>query len=836
MKAFFAALALLLSTLSSLTTLAEVAPLQGGGGQSRVIDQYIKALEIDPTNNEVRYYLGRSFIQHGNYAQGIEELQRVYLERKNEPEINFNLGYAYLQSGSYDRAYDYFLIVNGLNFETGRKYRLDTAFLSLGNSYQVSGNELRAIDCFNQSLAINPRNIKTYFRLALIFMNKADFVTTLDYLEKARAIDAYDEELIVMTSNIHNQLGVSYLGREMYVEAREEFTKVLEIDSSNLYTIYYIGYLDYLQKDVESAINHLMRLASLKVEDENILNGLKPLLYNIGVYYLNNGDAEKALTIMTRVSELFPEYHKARYSMGMAAMDHEEYDLAIEAFETYLKAEPSDSGATSQLGIAYDKARVFHYEKGKRFFQEKTFKYALKEFDRTLEISPGYGQARKYREAVIAELEKVRKKEEKKLGATVAVLLTEGQNLLREGELLAAKEKINKVRDIDPLNGKGEELYRQCEERIRGEIASNFSEADVFLKKGDYYKAFKSYKKITFLDSENSTANEGIRLASERLSIKTAGFLKEAKSHMVKESFRHAYNSYAEVLEHNPEDERALVGSDMALNKIELYFDEYIGMGRDYVKIEQLPMALSYFNKALTLKQGNETALSEISATRQKMGSLKGINEMMKSADAAYSNGRFNEAISLYSNVLKLDDDNGLAKTGLKNARARRKKKVDSLLTKATALFGEKRYKETVNVCRKILSMEGGEKRAVSLLSKAKTAIADKSDPLVAEGKSAFDKGDMGKAIILFKRVLKADSGNSVARRYLSKMDKAQVSKIVGKKVKSSYLAGLDHYTKGHYKEALNQWNKVLELEPGHEKAQLNIDKAKRKLAAIKGG
>jgi cytochrome c-type biogenesis protein CcmH/NrfG len=48
------------------------------------------------------------------------------------------------------------------------------------------------------------------------------------------------------------------------------------------------------------------------------------------------------------------------------------------------------------------------------------------------------------------------------------------------------------------------------------------------------------------------------------------------------------------------------------------------------------------------------------------------------------------------------------------------------------------------------------------------------------------------------------------------------------------YLLGIENYTKGKYEDAVALWNQVLVLNPRHEKARMNIEKARRKILQIK--
>ncbi|MDT8317961.1 MAG: tetratricopeptide repeat protein [bacterium] len=827
-RRFFLVLFLTLSLFSDSPDIAVAA-------SSRVIEQYRNALKLAPDDINVRYLLGRSLIQHGDYAGGIEEFLRVYPEKKLEPEINYNLGYAYLQRADYDNAEKYFNKVLDIDEGAAKAYRLDKAFLTVGTYYQQAGQIEKAIKNFSLSLRLNEKNIKVYLMLALLHSNRGDNGLALEYLEKAREIDGQDEELIRFLTGIHNRIGNDYLAKNMNAEARAEFEKVLAIDSSDLYAIYYLGYLDYLQKDMEGAALRLGKLTALKIDDENLKQGIKPLLFNIGAYYLQNEKYEKARLAMEKVLMLFPDYSKAYYYLGLAAFNMADYDRAIDVFEKTLALEPSNSGAVKQLGKAYDEARKLHFEKGKELYQAKKYREALAELDRTIQISPDFAPAQKYRDAVLAAFEVYRKEEEARLGATTSVLIKEARSLLDEGELLSAKGKLLKLKEIDPLNGEVDLLLKASGEKISARIEANLIYARAQVGAEEYYKAIVAYKEVVFFEPENSEALAGISLAAKKLTSQVDAIKKAAEAFMSKESFREALDSYSKVLKLNPEEKSALAGRQLALSRLDLFYDEYLGMGRDYEKLEQFSEALSYFNKALNLKPGDSVALSSIGNVRQKMGSLKGIEEMLKAARKAFSAGRLNEAISGFMNVLKLDADNKYAKKGLKEARSSRRGKVDSLLSRASSLYEGGRYKETVDLCREILTLDAEEKEAAMLLSKARNAINSRANPLIAKGKKLFDEGSLDEAVIVFTRAMRSDPGNMVAQRYLSKVEPQHLFKVIAAEINRAYLNGIDRYTSGKYEDALQFWNDVLDLDPSHEKALLNIGKARKKLAAIKG-
>lgn len=802
---------------------------------SKVIDQYRSALRLTPEDANIRYLLGRSLIQHGDFAAGIEEFLKVYPEKKLEPEINYNLGYAYLQRADYDKAEQYFNIVLNIDEVAAKDYRLDKAFLTLGTYYQQEAKIEQAIKNFNLSLRLNEKNIKIYLMLALLHSNRGDNMSALEYLNKAREIDSKDEELIKFLTSIHNRIGSDYLAKNMNAQARVAFEKVLAIDSSDLYSIYYLGYLDYLEKNMESSALRLGKLTALKIDDENLKEGIKPLLFNIGAYYLQNERYEKASLALEKVLMLFPDYTKAYYYLGLAAFNMADYDRAIGEFEKTLDLDPSHARAAKQLAKAYDEARKLHFEKGKEYYQAKMYGKALVQLDRTIKISPDFAPAKKYRDAVVAAFEVIRKEEEAKLGTTTSILIKEANSLLAEGELIAAKGKLLKLKEIDPLNSEVDTLLEKCRKKISAKIDENLLDARAQVGAGKYYEAIVAFKKVVFFEHDHNEALDGIRLASKKLALQVDAINKEAGRFMLNESFKEALHSYSKVLMINPDEKSALAGRQLALSKLDVYYYEYLGMGMDYEKLEQFSEALSYFNKALNLKPGDSIALSKIGNVRQKMGSLKGIEDMLKGAKKAFSKGQLNVAISGFLNVLKLDSDNKDAQRGLKGAKKNRRYKLDSMLSKASSLYKGRKYKGTVDLCRKILTLDAEEKKAAKLLALARKAINSATNPLVTEGKRLFDEGSLDEAVILFTRAMRSDPGNMVAERYLSKVDPQHLLKVIATKIKKSYLIGIDRYTSGKYREALQSWNDVLDLDPSHEKALLNIGKAKKKLAAMKG-
>lgn len=817
------------------TILAAVPAPVYSSQDSKIVDQYRKAIELNPTDSGLRYSLGLSLLQNGRYAEAVQELDLLYPQREEDPDMNFNLAYAHLQLKNYDRAYELFSKVESLGVGNGKKYRLESAFLQIAMNYRQMGLSEKAVTCLSKSISIDPNNVKNYLFLADMYLKNGENEKALDALEDARAIDEGNEDIIAMISNTHTRVGLAYLANKQYLEARQEFSNALEVDSSSLYAIYYLGYLEYIEKNIETAAYHLAKLTALSIEDENLKKGLKPLLFNIGLYYIQSNQPEKGLQLMDKLLILFPTYSKALYYSGVASMESGAYGDAIDKLELYLKDSPDDSSAASRLGLAYEKSVAEHMESGQLAYYRKDFRQALTELDKVLSVSPEHEKANNLKNLVSAELKKIEGEERKEALKLISATLKDVSTLLDEGELSAARDKLLEAKKVAPSNQEVETSLGKVSAKISEKISKSMKSADLSIKGRDYSGAIRHYRSVLSLDAANIEAAKGLEASEKELDKLIVPLLSRADSFMKKEMFLDAYKTYENALVIDPANEDAKAGRGLSGAKVDSLFKEYLGMARDYAGVKQNGLASSYYKKALELRPGDETALRESSQLDRNMGRVRSIAVLLQSSEKNLNSGEINSAISGFSDVLKLEPENNAAKNGLKQALAIRAKKVDNMIAKADLLFEEGKYAEVIDLGKKIIILDKGSRKAQNLLQSATLAVDSKVTPYLEKGKSLFDSGNMSAAIVLFQKALRADPGNLVAKRYLSKVDSNQREEAVSKAIKKNYLDGLSAYTKGKYEVAMEEWTKVLELDPDHEKATLNLDKVRRKLAAIKG-
>lgn len=134
-------------------------------------------------------------------------------------------------------------------------------------------------------------------------------------------------------------------------------------------------------------------------------------------------------------------------------------------------------------------------------------------------------------------------------------------------------------------------------------------------------------------------------------------------------------------------------------------------------------------------------------------------------------------------------------------------------------------YAQAIREFELILEFEPDNKQANYKLSVARTKAAEQVEAVKAQVKKARASGDnLGEANALRNLVLldPSDSGARKAFNEAKNKSKTQINDL--------YKKGVTAYAQGNYADAIQIWNEVLDLEPGHEKAKDSIKKAREKL------
>lgn len=797
-----------------------VSAEEGGEG---ITQGYRKALEINPNDMDARYLLGVSLLREKSYKEALSHLLKIYPSRTEDAEMNYSIGLAYGGAGELQKAFQHYMKVEEINAAEARdKYHLDLVFYNLGVAYQKEGNLDEALKAYQEAVRINPEQANAYCAKGEILYQKKDYKSALESLTICREKNPERKNVNRYISAIYQSRGIDHLNQKNYAEAAIELEKAVSSDPANETAHYYIGYMEYLTGNYTKALEALDTIK--KTEKEEMKKALSNMFYNIGAAMQKKEDWQGAITAFSQAIEINSADPELRFFLGYSYMKAKNSDLARAAFNEALRLNPKHQGAALNLVVVSEAALMAHLDAAAQLLKKNSFKDALREFNLALSIDPNNQKAK-------AGVKKTEEEMAERARKEIAANLSKGDKFMAEGKYIEAKKSFEAVISLYPEHLHAQEELKKIVELIYKAKGKHMTAGGSAFSEGKYYKASVEYRKALGYDPDDNGLSERLDESLKRLSEQVSPLMKEAQGHEDSRRFTEAVIAYEKVIELQPDHKGALEGKAMASGLLEKTFNEALSEGRRYAKAGDLQKAAENYGIALELKPANDVAISELKAISGRL--QKVLSDRLADAASALRTGRYGEAVSNYKAVLIIDRENREAAAGLQNAARLRNEAIGKRMAAGIKAYKDDIYSQAAAAFSEVLQMDPGNAEAQKLLRDARAKMEESITPWLRAGIEAYKKGDMDAAIVSFKKVLNVDPGNREAREYLGKMDVQKTKASVAKEVEKHYLKGIELYTDGKYREAMESWKKVLELDPKHEKALLNIEKAKRKMEGV---
>ena len=254
--------------------------------------------------------------------------------------------------------------------------------------------------------------------------------------------------------------------------------------------------------------------------------------------------------------------------------------------------------------------------------------------------------------------------------------------------------------------------------------------------------------------------------------------------------------------------------------------------------------ALAKFQKALEVDSSNAEAKAWSDSAQVALGRLqkkyaKGVQKLIKEGVNLYSKGKLKEALSKFYGALALDPGNQEAAKYVQICQVAINQKVNIYITKAQEAKSRGKLVTAASYVKKALYLAPSDTTAKKLFEEINALLSKKAQEHLEKGRQLYRRGKLAEAERELRLALKYDPSLTQAKNYLSDIEakrKASASKPKAKKevskeeIEKLYLKGVEAYVRGDYEAAIAYWEEVLKLDPHHEKARLNIKKAKKKL------
>ncbi len=333
-----------------------------------------KGLQLAPTDLMFNQAVGQIYLAKNSYNEALAAFQKIIQIDTNNADAYYYIALIYQNLGDYKNQEFYALEAVKRN----TKFSGESHFI-IGDAAQKSKNYNEAIEAYRKSSTIKPDNPLVYYNLSDIYRILNRFEEAIEIAKKGVEIFPNDASLYIDLSRYYSLADQSALA----IGAAQQAVKLMPekfVSYSSLCRAY------YEDKQFQPALQACNSALKLRPDDgeanvylgftylsldqidtanqhfAKAVNGLKGYTqknpdYSDGFYLLGNAyyyanQPKNAIEAYSRSLQLYPQFTKARFNLGLAYFVNGNTTAAREQYEALLK---QDKDLAAKLKQTLDK-------------------------------------------------------------------------------------------------------------------------------------------------------------------------------------------------------------------------------------------------------------------------------------------------------------------------------------------------------------------------------------------------------------------------------------------------------------------------------------------------
>jgi len=795
-----------------------VSQVWANQGDTQTISRYRQALLVDPENPNLHYALGVALLQEGHTSDAIVALSQAYPAYTDSIEMHYNMGLAFSRINDPDSALLYLDQAEALGALTPPAlYPLIDAFYNVALLYLEKDALTEAKSLLVKILALDPQRIEIYRILGDIAAQSGHEDEAIErfstYLKHYPDDQSSRENLYAL----HFDRAQKARDKGDIQTARQEATLALTLVPDSPPVMYFLGALDYQRGALNDAVPQLAK-AFPELSGE-MHDSARAMLYNSARQALSLQTTDQALAAIAPLLATGDPRSKDLLLSGDIHLRRREFLKARSDYRRVLMLEPGHPQANINLTTAENGAVDLLFEHGMTQFKNTEFTDALATFTAILAIRPQDPRALTFQQ-----------KTEEKVAALATEAFDIGAKALAHNDLTGAMDAVRRGLDLAPDSEHGIALQQQILGQLGDRLATLLASGNDLLKQDDFDAAESKFKQVQALDPQNSAARDGQELTAKRRLLAADAAIEAGNQALDDGRLTDARLDFQRATALIPDLAAAQTGLLRINDLVTSMVAQEIQWGRAARASGQLDQARSHFQKALNLQDSPEAKRELAAIDRDRSAE---ILSLLQGARSAREKADYKTARSLYQRAVA---DGG--SPGIRQERAEMEAKIqqliDRLLKKAAAKTAADAPQEAILIYRNILELTPDNPDAINGVQSNRKLIKTAIDQHLLAGEQAFASGDLEAATAAYNQALFLDPYQSAAVAAMEQISTLRQNDARPGDEQRLYLLGIELYTRGRYTEAIKSWEQVLRIAPRHEKAQMNIDKAIRKLQSIK--
>ncbi len=227
------------------------------------------------------------------------------------------------------------------------------------------------------------------------------------------------------------------------------------------------------------------------------------------------------------------------------------------------------------------------------------------------------------------------------------------------------------------------------------------------------------------------------------------------------------------------------------------------------------------------------------------------INKYLSEGQGFLETGEYKLAEYQYQQVQKLDPENKDAENGLLEVLGKKRALITDELNKVQTAYEEKNFSDVLAHLAVVFNYDTNNSDAMRFLSDLTDyykQLEQSSESIILESQmnkkkikmlevyieasEEIDAGDLDSALEKLENVKNLHPDNAIVIKKIDLINRLKTTheEFGSEKVLELYKEGLEFYTKGEYKKAIEKWEEVLKLDPLNSSAKRGILRAKKML------
>tara|TARA_B110000305_G_scaffold192342_1_gene215415 strand:+ start:4985 stop:6382 length:1398 start_codon:yes stop_codon:yes gene_type:complete len=309
-------------------------------------ENFENALLLNYTSKQLSRLYAKSLLQSNNKKEAILNLTELTLIEPKDIILLTELSKAYLSIENYSKASEKIDRVIFLNNNYANAYFIRSQIKSL------QGDNKEALEDITRALRIENNNNRYLIKKTNILMQLNNYQMAEYNIKKVLHADPNNysakkiyENLLKIKAEMSIKQAREFVANKNYLEANEEYSNAIKLDTSNSYAYFERSQIYYALKKYELALNDINIAEELnKSFSDHSINFIKgKILFNIG-------NIEDSIKSFEKEIKYKPENVIGILWQIRALSKYKEYDRAKIYAEKLIKIDPNSARSYSILG------------------------------------------------------------------------------------------------------------------------------------------------------------------------------------------------------------------------------------------------------------------------------------------------------------------------------------------------------------------------------------------------------------------------------------------------------------------------------------------------------